>query len=128
MLCFVVLFFFVCFRNWQDLSYFIISVLCSHYSFWCSRYPVKDSGFRLLCFFDGFLAFRYNGLFQVQLVPFLPKTWVSPLSRVLIPFTEKMHLGMTVWTLGIRLASRTFQDTELENTQVLGKQWSMTLC
>lgn len=31
--------------------------------------------------FDGFLTFGYNEIFQVHLVPFLPKTWISPLSR-----------------------------------------------
>lgn len=50
-LLFCLFYFFVCFRNPWDLSYFIISVLCSHYSFWCSRYPVNDSGSWVSFFF-----------------------------------------------------------------------------
>lgn len=76
----------------------------------------------LALLFDGFLAFRYNRIFQVHLVLFLPYTLSQPFVQgVRGFFTEKLHLEMTLLTLGMLHFSRTFQGN-IENIQILEKQ------
>ena len=69
-------------------------------------------------FFDGFLACRHNRIFQPHLKLPCPR-----LESAICPgspgsFHWKVAFEVTVLALGMLLTSRTFQSTELENTQI----------